>query len=94
MKVWPWEKYSLRPPEGLGLSDTLERPSIHFPTLELRVADSCTRLEDTLAIAALFHCLVRLLVRRHTINRDLTTVSRRLRQRTCGGRSATAPRRA
>lgn len=35
------------------------RPSTRFPTLELRVADSCTRLEDTLAIAALYRCLVR-----------------------------------
>ncbi len=54
------------------------RPSIHFPTLELRVADSCTRLEDTLSVAALYRCLVRLLVRRPTINRDMTTVSRAL----------------
>ncbi len=54
------------------------RPSIRFPTLELRVADSCTRLEDTLAIAALYRCLVRLLVRRPAINRDLTAVSRAL----------------
>ncbi len=35
------------------------RPSVRYPTLELRVADSCTRLEDTLAIAALYRCLVR-----------------------------------
>ncbi len=54
------------------------RPSVRFPTLELRVADSCTRLEDTLAIAALYRCLVRLLVRRHAIHRDLTAVSRAL----------------
>ena len=26
------------------------RPSTRYPTLELRVADSCTKLEDTLAI--------------------------------------------
>jgi carboxylate-amine ligase len=35
------------------------RPSLRFPTLELRVADVCTRLDDALAIAALFRCLVR-----------------------------------
>jgi glutamate---cysteine ligase / carboxylate-amine ligase len=52
------------------------RPSIHFPTLELRVADSCTRLEDTLAIAALYRCLVRLLDRSASLNRGLTSVSR------------------
>jgi carboxylate-amine ligase len=52
------------------------RPSVRFPTLELRVADSCTRLEDTLAIAALYRCLVRRLDRDPTINRDLDSVSR------------------
>jgi glutamate---cysteine ligase / carboxylate-amine ligase len=52
------------------------RPSIHFPTLELRVADSCTRLEDTLAIAALYRCLVRLAVRKPELNRGLTGASR------------------
>lgn len=40
------------------------RPALRFPTLELRICDACTRLEDTLAIAALYRCLVRLLVRR------------------------------
>lgn len=52
------------------------RPSIHFPTLELRVADSCTRLEDTLAIAAIYRCLVRLAVRKPELNRGLTGASR------------------
>ncbi len=54
------------------------RPSIHYPTLELRVADSCTRLEDTLAIAALYRCLVRLAVRRPELNQGLTGASRAL----------------
>ncbi len=44
------------------------RPSMRFPTLELRVADSCTHLEDTLCIAALYRCMVRLLRRRPDIN--------------------------
>jgi carboxylate-amine ligase len=39
------------------------RPSSRFPTIELRVADSCTRLDDAVAIAALFRCLVRALER-------------------------------
>ena len=52
------------------------RPSIHYPTLELRVADSCTRLEDALAVAALYRCLVRLLVRRPDVNRGLTGAAR------------------
>ena len=54
------------------------RPSIRYPTLELRVADSCTRLEDTLAIAALYRCLVRLAVRRRELNRGLTGAARAL----------------
>ncbi len=52
------------------------RPSIKFPTLELRIADSCTRLSDALVIAALFRCLVRLVERRPDINAGLTGVSR------------------
>jgi carboxylate-amine ligase len=39
------------------------RPSLKYPTLELRVADVCTRLADALAIAALFRCLVRMIDR-------------------------------
>jgi carboxylate-amine ligase len=39
------------------------RPSARFPTLELRITDACPRLDDVLAIAALFRCLVRRLVR-------------------------------
>ena len=39
------------------------RPSERFPTLEMRVTDSCTTLEDSLSIAALFRCLLRMLWR-------------------------------
>ncbi len=52
------------------------RPSVRYPTLELRIADSCTRLKDTLAIAALYRCLVRLVDRRPELNRGLTGASR------------------
>lgn len=52
------------------------RPSLRYPTLELRVADSCTRLDDTLAIAALYRCLVRLADRKPEFNRGLTGASR------------------
>ena len=34
------------------------RPSAHFPTLELRIADSCTRVGDAGAIAALYQSLL------------------------------------
>jgi carboxylate-amine ligase len=44
------------------------RPSAHFPTLEMRVADSCTDLRDAVCIAALYRCLVRTLRRRPEIN--------------------------
>lgn len=37
------------------------RPSARFPTLELRIADICTRLQDGLAIAALYVSLLRML---------------------------------
>ena len=38
------------------------RPSVNFPTLEARVCDMCTNLEDTLAIVALYQCLVRMII--------------------------------
>jgi len=52
------------------------RPSEKHPTLELRIADSCTRLDDTLAIAALYRCLVRHLLRKPKLNTGLTAASR------------------
>jgi carboxylate-amine ligase len=52
------------------------RPSLKYPTLELRVADACTRLGDTIAIAALFRCLVRLVDRKPELNRGQTGASR------------------
>ncbi|MGO4704748.1 carboxylate-amine ligase [Microvirga sp. 2MCAF38] len=52
------------------------RPSLKHPTLELRVADSCTRLDDTIAIAALFRCLVRRLSRDSKLNAGQTGASR------------------
>jgi len=52
------------------------RPSLRYPTLELRIADSCTLLEHTLAVAALYRCLVRLADRRPEWNRGLTGASR------------------
>ena len=52
------------------------RPSLRNPTIELRVADTCTRLEDALAIAALFRCLVRALDRDRGINAGFDRVGR------------------
>jgi len=52
------------------------RPSLKHPTLELRVADSCTRVDDTIAIAALYRCLVRHLSRDPKLNAGQTGASR------------------
>jgi carboxylate-amine ligase len=52
------------------------RVSLNHPTLELRVADSCTHLEDTLAIAAIYRGIIRHLVNDRTRNAGLDTVGR------------------
>ena len=39
------------------------RPSARFPTVEMRITDVCTKLEDALCCAALFRCICRLLFR-------------------------------
>ena len=39
------------------------RPSHAFPTIEMRICDICPRLEDTLAVVALYASLVRWLLR-------------------------------
>ena len=52
------------------------RPSLAHPTLELRVADSCTRIDDAVAIAALFRCLVRALDRDRDLNAGFDRVGR------------------
>lgn len=39
------------------------RPSARFPTLETRIMDVCTRLEDTVALTSLLVCLMRMLYR-------------------------------
>ena len=39
------------------------RPSHRYPTLEMRITDVCTRIDDAVSIAALFMCLLRMLYR-------------------------------
>ena len=41
------------------------RPSHKYPTVELRICDVCPRIEDALCIAALYACLIRMLLRHH-----------------------------
>ncbi|MGR7997325.1 MULTISPECIES: carboxylate-amine ligase [unclassified Xanthobacter] len=52
------------------------RPSRKLPTLELRAPDSCTRVADSIAIAALYRALVRFLVRNPQHNREVSSVDR------------------
>ncbi len=39
------------------------RPSARFPTIEMRICDVCTHVDDAAAIAALFMCIMRMLYR-------------------------------
>jgi carboxylate-amine ligase len=39
------------------------RPSARFPTLEMRIADVCTLLEDAVCVASLYVCILRMLYR-------------------------------
>ena len=39
------------------------RPSVRWPTVEARVCDVCTRMEDAVSLAALFQCLLSMLFR-------------------------------
>lgn len=39
------------------------RPSCRFQTLEMRITDVCSRIDDAVAIAALYQCIIRMLVR-------------------------------
>lgn len=44
------------------------RPSAKFPTIETRIMDVCTRLDDTIAVASLLVCILRMLYRLRTGN--------------------------
>lgn len=52
------------------------RPSTHFPTIELRVCDSCPLVDDAVAIAALYRALFRCAVRRPELNAGVGPVDR------------------
>lgn len=59
-----YDRYVRRMVDGRAIPDAsflwwAVRPSLAFPTLELRVPDACTDPRDALAIAQLFRCLVR-----------------------------------
>ena len=44
------------------------RPSDRFPTLEMRITDVCPRIDDAIAVSALYVCLARMLWRRRRQN--------------------------
>ncbi|NVK17525.1 MAG: carboxylate-amine ligase [Methylocystaceae bacterium] len=49
------------------------RPAVKFPTLEMRITDICTTLDDAISIAALFQCLLRMLYRLRRSNQRWRT---------------------
>ena len=44
------------------------RPSSNYPTLEMRVTDICTKIDDAIAVATVYVCLLRMLYRLRTKN--------------------------
>lgn len=71
-----YEHYVQRMTDGRAIQDArflwwALRPSLAFPTLELRITDACTDLCDALAIAQVYRCLVRHLERRPTLHAGL-----------------------
>jgi carboxylate-amine ligase len=51
------------------------RPSARYPTIEMRIADICTRVKDGVAVASLFLSLLGMLYRRRTENQRWRTYS-------------------
>jgi len=39
------------------------RPSVRYPTLEMRISDLCTSIDDAICIAAIYRCWLHMLVR-------------------------------
>lgn len=54
------------------------RPSHKYRTLELRIPDACTSLEDAITVAALYRCLVCALIADRTINSVINSPGRAL----------------
>lgn len=76
-----YDRFIARLVEAEAISDAsfiwwLIRPSTKYPTLELRICDSCTRVEDAVAIAALYRCLLRAVWRRPTLNAGIGPIER------------------
>jgi len=54
------------------------RPSARFPTLEMRITDTCTRLDDAVSIAAIYVCVLRMLYRLRRDNQRWRVYARML----------------
>ena len=54
------------------------RPSARYPTIEMRVADICTRIDDAVALATVFVLLLRMLYRRRRRNQRWRTYANML----------------
>jgi glutamate---cysteine ligase / carboxylate-amine ligase len=52
------------------------RPSLKYPTLELRAPDCCTRIDDTIALAALYRALAHYLYGHPEHNAEIDSVDR------------------
>lgn len=52
------------------------RPSARFPTLEMRITDVCSLIDDTMSVAALYLCLTRMLYRLRRDNQRWRAYSR------------------
>ena len=56
------------------------RPSARYATLEMRICDVCPEIEDALAVAALFQCILRMLFRLRLSNQKWREYSNMLIQ--------------
>ncbi len=54
------------------------RPSLRYPTLELRISDACTHPEDTVALASVYRALIAFLVRNPEHGRGWSAITRRV----------------
>ncbi len=52
------------------------RPSTRYPTLEMRICDVCTNIDDAIAVASLYVCLCRMLYRLRRKNQRWRAYSR------------------
>ena len=54
------------------------RPNVKFPTLEMRICDTCTSLKDSISIAALYLCIIHMVHRLRRENQKSRVYSKML----------------